>query len=104
MIYFGKGFRSLHTGNVGSVGERATKLLAVKFGGLTEESTASAITAEVCSSASAWAWLCPGSNNFQSLMDGNFVGLWPTDPTFCLWKDLNPLYVYDKSSRGWQHF
>ena len=33
LIYFGKGFRSFHTVNMGSVGQRAVKLLAVKVGG-----------------------------------------------------------------------
>ena len=33
-IYFGKGFRSFHAGNIGFVGQRAAKLAAVKVGGL----------------------------------------------------------------------
>ena len=32
MLYFGKGFRSFHTGNIKSVDQRAAKLLAVKVG------------------------------------------------------------------------
>ena len=52
MIYFGKGFRSFYTGNIGSVGQRAAKLLIVKVGGFKKKSAALAITAEVC--ASAW--------------------------------------------------
>ena len=31
----------------------------------------------------------PGSNHSQSLMAGNFVALWPTDPKFSALKDLN---------------
>ena len=38
MLYFGKGLRSFHTGNIGSVGQRASKLLAVKVGGLKKKS------------------------------------------------------------------
>ena len=34
VMYIGRGFRSFHTGNMGSVGQRAAKLLAVKVGGL----------------------------------------------------------------------
>ena len=51
MLYFGKRFRSFHTGNVESVGQRALKLLAVKVGVLKKKSAASAIPAEVCASA-----------------------------------------------------
>ena len=51
MLYFGKGLRSFYTGNIGSVGLRASKLSAVKVGGLKKKSPASAITAEVCASA-----------------------------------------------------
>ena len=34
LIYFEEGFRSFHTFNIGSIGQRAAKLLAVKVGGL----------------------------------------------------------------------
>ena len=50
LIYFGKGFKSFHTGNVGSVGKRATKLLDVKGGGVKEKFSASAIKTEMCAS------------------------------------------------------
>ena len=33
LTYFGKGFRPFHTSNIGSVGQRITKLLAVKVRG-----------------------------------------------------------------------
>ena len=33
-VYFSKGFRFFHTGNIVSVGQRAAKLLAVKVVGL----------------------------------------------------------------------
>ena len=47
-LYFEKGFRSFHMCNIRSVGQRASKLLAVKFGILKKESAASAIPAELC--------------------------------------------------------
>ena len=43
-------FRSFNAENFGSVGQRATKLLAVKFGVLKKKSAALAIPAEVCAS------------------------------------------------------
>ena len=49
--YFGKGFRSFHTGNIGSVDQRAAKLLAVKVGVLKKKFAISAIPAEVCANA-----------------------------------------------------
>ena len=33
MLYLGRGLRYFHAGNIGSVGQRASKLLAVKDGG-----------------------------------------------------------------------
>ena len=36
--YFAKGFRSFHTGSVGSLGQRAAKLLTFKVGGLKKKS------------------------------------------------------------------
>ena len=40
-------FRSFHKINIGSVGQRAAKLLAVKLGDIKKKSAALAITAEV---------------------------------------------------------
>ena len=57
MLYFGKGLRSFNTENLGSVGKRASKLLAVKVGCLKKKSAASAIPANLCASAFG-----PGSN------------------------------------------
>ena len=42
-----KGFRSFHGVNTGAVGQRASKLLAVKVVGLKKKSTGSVITAKV---------------------------------------------------------
>ena len=32
------------------------------------------------------------------------AALWPTNPILSVWKDLNPLSMNVKISRGWQHF
>ena len=40
MLYFKKGFRSFTTENLGSVGQRASKLPAVKVGDLKKKSAA----------------------------------------------------------------
>ena len=37
LTFFKEGFRSFHTFNIGSVGQRATKLQAVKVGGLKKD-------------------------------------------------------------------
>ena len=74
-IYFGKGFRSLHAGNVGSFSQMAAKLLVVKFGVLKNKSVILVITAEVCASGFSPATVGPGSNHSSSLKDGNFAAL-----------------------------
>ena len=45
-----KGFGSFHDKNLKSVGQRASKLLAVKVGVLKKKSAPSAIPAELCAS------------------------------------------------------
>ena len=50
MVDFSKGFRFFYTGNMGSVGQRAAKLPALKVGSLKKKSADSAITAEACAS------------------------------------------------------
>ena len=68
MIYFGKGFRSFYTIDIGSAGQRAAKLLAVKVGGSPKKSAAFAITAEVCVNIClAQVHLLQCSNHSQSL-------------------------------------
>ena len=57
MAHFEKGFRSIDARNLGSIGQRAAKLLAVKVGVLKKKSAASAIPADLCASAFG-----PGSN------------------------------------------
>ena len=57
MAHFEKGFRSINARNLGSIGQRAAKLLAVKVGVLKKKSAASAIPANACAIAFG-----PGSN------------------------------------------
>ena len=85
--YLFNGFRSFDIVNMGSVGQRASKLLAVKVGGLKKKS---AIWPRPLSNQSARIRVVPGSNHSQSLMAGHFAALWPTDPKFSALKDLNP--------------
>ena len=64
MLYHGKGFRSFHTGNIGSVDQRASMLLAVK-----KKSAASAIPAKLCASMFGLGVSLPGVKSF-SKFDG----------------------------------
>ena len=93
MVYLSNGFRTFHTINMGSVGQRAAKLLAVNVGGLKKES---AIRPWPHSNQSARVRSWAKSNHSQSLMAGNFAALWPTDPTFSGLKDLNPFKAFYK--------
>ena len=74
-----KGFRSFHGVNTGAVGQRASKLLAVKVVGLKKKSTGLVITAKVCASTSGQARARTELNHSQSLADGNFPSLRHTD-------------------------
>ena len=60
---------------MGSVSQRALKLLAVNVGGLKKKSAASAFTAEVCARAISPGSTSSGSNHSQTLTDGNFAAL-----------------------------
>ena len=57
MTYFEKGVRSFYTGSMESIGQRATKLPALKVGDLRKKSADSAITAKACASV-----MSPGSS------------------------------------------
>ena len=72
MLYFKKGFRSFNTENLGSVGQRASKLPAVKVGGHKKKS---ADRPRSLSNQSARIRVVPGSNHSQSLMASNFEAL-----------------------------
>ena len=86
LVCFFKRFRSFEAKNLGSVGQRAAKLLAVKVGGLKKKSAAQP---RPHSKQSARIRERAGSNQSQSLMAGNFAALLPTDPKFLSSKDLN---------------
>ena len=65
MICKSKKFRSFHIGSKGSAGQRATKLLAVKVGGLTKKSAGSAITADVYASMIGLGSTTPQTKSFS---------------------------------------
>ena len=70
MVNFSKGFRSLNVKLLGSVGQMAAKLLAVKVGALKKKSAASNFTAEECASAFVPGSTSPGikpSSKFDRL-------------------------------------
>ena len=88
-----KGFRSFNAENLGSVGQRAAKLQAIKV----------------------WEWFDPGRSRIRAdrfewgrgrmadfflrpptLTDSNFAALWPTDPKFLALKVLNPFKTVSK--------
>ena len=63
LLYFGKGFRSFHKGNIGSVDQKAAKFLAVKVGVLKKKSATSADSSQiVCKQVRPgfdynWVWI-----------------------------------------------
>ena len=73
---------------MGSVGQRAAKLLAVNVGGLKKKS---AIQPRPHSKQSARVQTRAKANHSQSLMAGNFAALQPTKLKFSALKDLNLL-------------
>ena len=79
-----------------SFGQMASKLPVVKVGGLTKKF---AIRPRPHSNQSARVRGVPGLNHSQSLMADNFAALWPTDPKFSSFKDLN--LFNPKKMGGW---
>ena len=92
-----KGLRYFNAENLGSVGQRASKLPAVKVGGHKKKS---ADRPRPLSNQSARIRVVPGSNHSQSLMAGHFAALWPTDSKFSAIKDLNLLKKYTKNQEA----
>ena len=70
MLYFKKEFRSFNTENLVSVGQRASKLPAVKVGGRKKKS---ADWPRPLSNQSARIRVVPGSNHSQSFFLFSFV-------------------------------
>ena len=92
-----KGFRSFNAKNLGSVGQRAAKLLAVKVGGLKKKSAGRPRP----QSASLLGFDSRSrSNHSESLMAGNFAAHWPTDPKFSALKHLNFLKKHTKNQEA----
>ena len=79
-----KKIRSFDAENLGSVCQRAAKLLAVKVGGLKKVCQPAPAPVSQC----AWVRTPAPSNHSQSLMAGNFAALKPTEPKFSASKDL----------------
>ena len=67
LLYFGKGFRFFHKGNIGSVGQGASKLLAVKVGVLKKKSAALAISPELCTTMIGPGSSLSGVESFSNL-------------------------------------
>ena len=65
MKYFFKMFRTFFAINIESVGQRATKLLAVKVGVLWKKSAASAIPPKVCARSFGPGSSTPGVKSFS---------------------------------------
>ena len=91
---FEKRIRSLNAVDMGSVGQKAAKLLAVNVGGLKKKS---ANRPRPHSKQSARVRCLARSNHSQSLMASNFAALWPTDSKFSAIKDLNLLKKHIKN-------
>ena len=96
-VCFFKRFRCLNAENLGSVGQRAAKLLAVKVGGLKKKSAGRPRP----QSASLLGFDSRSrSNHSESLMAGNFAAHWPTDPKFSALKHLNFLKKHTKNQEA----
>ena len=97
LVCFFKRFRCLNAENLGSVGQRAAKLLAVKVGGLKKKSAGRPRP----QSASLLGFDSRSrSNHSESLMANNFAAHWPTDPKFLALKDLNLLKKHTKNQEA----
>ena len=96
-VSFFKRSRSFNDKNLGSVGQRAANLPAIKVGGLKKKS---AFQPRPHSNWPARVGEQPVSNHFQSLMAGKFAALWSTDPKFSSLKDLNLLKKYTKDQEA----
>ena len=96
-----EGFRSFNVKNLGSVSYTASKLSAVKVGGLKKKS---AIRPRPQSNHLAQVRVVLGSNHSQSLMAGNFVALLTYRPQIFNIKRSKPFVKVYQKSMGQQHF
>ena len=74
-MYLLKRFRSFNEKNLGSVDQRAAKLLAIKVGVLKKKSATSAIPSNCMQARLAQVRFRARSNHSQSLMANNFAAL-----------------------------
>ena len=86
LVCFFKRFRSFNAENLGSVGQRAAKLPAIKLWEWLERDRGSnpGRLADWGRGRLADFFLRP-----PTLTASNFAALWPTDPKFLAWKDLS---------------
>ena len=93
---FLKGFRSFNAENLKSAGQRAAKLPAIKLWEWLER-------ARHRTRADCFKWGRGRLADFflrpPTLTASNFAALWPTDPIFTAFKDLNLLKKYIKIKR-----
>ena len=103
MLYFGKELRSFHIGNIGSEGQRASKLLAVKVRVFKNKSAASAIPAKLCASKFGPGSSSPRVKTF-SIFDGQQLCSPLTNRPHISFIVVSKAFLkFVKSSRGWQH-
>ena len=74
-MYFGKRIRSFYARQMGSVGQRASKLLAVKVGDFKKKSAFQPFQPKSVQVHLAWIRDCPGLNHFRNWMASNFAAL-----------------------------
>ena len=72
LIYFEEGFRAFHELDIGCVGQRTAKLLAVIIGGLRKKSVVQPNLNHMCAARVRFRL---GQIHYQSLTDGNFAAL-----------------------------
>ena len=93
-VFFFKRFRSFNVVNMGSIGQRAKKLPAIKLWEWLDRDRGSnpGTLADWGRGRLADFFLRP-----PTLTASNFAALWPTDPKFLALKDLNPFEKYAKN-------
>ena len=85
---------------MGSVGQWAAKLLAVKVEVLQKKSATSAIPAEVCPSAIGPGWRLPGVKSFSKFEDQQLCSHLTYKPQIFSISRSNPISKRVKSSRA----
>ena len=86
---------------MGSVGQWATKLLAVKFKVLEKKSATSAIAAKVCTSVCGLGSSPPGFKSFSKFDGRQFCSSLTKRPYIASMKRSKPILFIHKSSKDW---